>query len=475
MNKNIPFSLPEEYINRIENGILIISISGIRVKFPDGINPKMLLEIIEAFCKVSGNTIVIGNDGRSSSPVITNFIESILNFYNKKVLNIGTAPTPTIKAACHFSKADAGIIITASHNPQEWNGIKFLKKNGYFYDKEDYVKLFRNINKKISLPDLIYYNTYKYEGIEKHIESILKQIPNLNEIKKKKYKVVIDPVNSSGMYALPILLKELNCEIIPLNCEPSKKFCRPPEPTPKALKQFSKILKKEKASVGFALDPDGDRLVCGSPFKGAINEEYTLGLAYLGKRLQLRKKSKFVINFSTSRILEKVSREDGHIVIRAPVGEVNVLNKMLELNAKFGGEGNGGVIDPSIPSKGRDSLTGIVYILSAMAHQNATTIEDLMNLMPELYMEKMKFAYNLNKKDDVLIKWFEILSKLYPSGDLEIEEINTEDGFFILYKNKSWIHLRASNTEPIIRIIFEANSKKELMYIKQYLEKFYKK
>lgn len=468
MKNQTPFPLPQEYLNKIQKGNLMISISGIRAKFPDGISPSLLLEIIEAFCKVSGNKIIIGNDGRCSSPVISNFIESILNFYNKKVLNVGIAPTPTIKAACHFAKADAGIIITASHNPQDWNGIKFLKKDGFFYNKDDYIKLFNNLKKHIPLPKQIFYNTQKYDGIEKHIEFILKKINNINQIKKMKYKVVIDPVNSSGIYALPKILKELNCEIIAINCEPSLNFQRPPEPTPNSLKKFSQILKKEKADIGFALDPDGDRLVCGSPTIGAINEEYTLGLAYLGKKLKLKRKSKLVINFSTSKILDKISKYDGHEVIRAAVGEVNVLNKMLEINAKFGGEGNGGVIDPEIPSKGRDSLVGVAYILSAMAYNNAKTIDELLKLMPPLYMDKLKIPYDFNNKDKILNQWFEKLCQLYPKND--IIQINTEDGFFISFKNDSWIHLRTSNTEPIIRIIFEANSQEEFNYLKNYIE-----
>jgi phosphomannomutase len=469
MKHNHPFSIPEDYLKRIEQGNLMISISGIRAKFPDGISPKMLLEIIEAFCKNTGTTILLGNDGRSSSPLLSNFIENLLNFYNKKVLNVGTAPTPTIKASCYFSKADAGIIITASHNPQEWNGIKFLKKGGFFYDKEDYIKLFEGLRTELPLEFPLKINSQPYNGIEKHVESILKELTNYNEIKQKKYKVVIDPVNSSGIYALPILLKELNCDIIPLNCEPSLKFNRPPEPTPKALNTFSKIIKKERAHVGFALDPDGDRLVCGSPTKGAINEEYTLGLAYLGKKLTLKKKANFVVNFSTSRILEKISSKEGHKVLRAPVGEVNVLNKMLEVGGKFGGEGNGGVIDPTIPSMGRDSLTGIAYILSAMTAMNSQSIDDLLALMPSLYMEKLKIPYKFENKEKILNDWIEKFYSLY--SEEEIESINQEDGFFISYKNQSWVHLRTSNTEPIIRIIFEANTKQELNYIKQYIEK----
>ncbi len=458
--------LSEDFINKIKSGSLMISISGIRAKFPEGITLEMLLRILNAFSINSGNKIIIGNDGRITSPILSSYIESILNFYGKKVLNIGIAPTPTIKASCYFSKADSGIIITASHNPEEWNGIKFLKKGGYFYTLEDYIQLFKNIN---NIPETNIFkpgSILKYEGIELHIDSVLKQIPNLNEIKKKSYTVVIDPVNSSGIYALPKLLEKLNCKIIPLNCERSNKFNRPPEPTPKSLNSFSKILKKNKASLGFALDPDGDRLVCGSPTLGAINEEYTLGLAYLGKRLNLSKKTKLVINYSTSSLLEKISRNENHHVIRAPVGEVNVLKKIIETNAKFGGEGNGGVIDPQIPSMGRDSLTGVAYILSAMAHHNANTIDDLIKNLPEIYMNKEKIPYSFDKKEKIINFFYDKITNI---PGKTIVEINQEDGYFFIFNDLSWIHIRISNTEPIIRIIYEANSKQDLYYLRDYI------
>lgn len=461
---NFTSSLPEKYQKRIKEGNLMISISGIRAKLPQGLSLEMLYEIILAFIHITGKKIIIGNDGRSSSPILSSFIESILNYYNKIVFNVGIAPTPTIKASCSFIKADAGIIITASHNPQEWNGLKFLKNDGYFYEYEDYQKLFQFLGQGFELKELDYNQTQIYNGIEKHIESILTKIPNIKEIQKKKYTVVIDPVNSSGIYAVPELLKKLNCKIIPLHSEPSKKFQRPPEPTPKSLSNFSKVLKKEKASIGFALDPDGDRLVCGSPTKGAINEEYTLGLAYYGKKLQLSKKSNFVVNFSTSNLLENLSMVDGHKVVRAPVGEANVLKKMLSLKAVYGGEGNGGVIDPSIPSKGRDSLTGIAYILSAMAERKATSIDDLLKDMPEIYMEKLKFSYDFEKKEHILKQWFDFLTSM--SGKT-VKEVNEEDGYFISFTDESWIHLRLSNTEPIIRLILEANTKKDLLSMKE--------
>lgn len=450
-------NLPEKFQEKIKQKLLMISVSGIRAILPNGLTPDMIFDIMNGFCEITKEKIIIGNDGRVTSPILEDLIVSILSFYGKKIIRLGIAPTPTIKAGCNFFKADAGIIITASHNPIEWNGIKFLKKDGSFFDKEDYEKLFDSLKNPHEFSNQIQYQIKFEKGIEKHIESISSFIPNIEKIRKKKYKVLMDPVNSSGIFAVSELLKYLNCEIIQIHSKPNIPFERKPEPTPENLKKFSKILKEKKIQIGFALDPDGDRLVLGSPKYGAISEEYTLPLAYLGKKLTLKKSSNMVINYSTSSILEKIAKPDGHKVYRAPVGEVNVLNKMLQLKGKFGGEGNGGVIDPAIPSKGRDSLTGIFYILSAMAEKNANTIDDLLKELPSIYMGKLKIPYNFEKKEENFNKIQESIKQNYK----KIQSESYEDGYFISFEDQSWIHIRFSNTEPIMRIIFEENSKKE--------------
>ncbi|MCS7204248.1 MAG: phosphoglucosamine mutase [Leptospiraceae bacterium] len=470
MIKEIHEHLDFDFLEQIKKGNLMISISGIRAKLPEGLNLNMILKLIETYVLTSGTTIVLGNDGRGSSLLLSSFIEGILYFYGKRIINVGIAPTPTIKATCNLSKADGGIIITASHNPSEWNGIKFLKKGGDFFENEDYLNLFINFSKKPKPKEILYDEQLDFNGIEAHIQSIIEKLPNLEQIQKQSYTVLIDPVNASGIYVLPKLLEILKCRVISIHDKRSKTFQRPPEPTPKALSKFSSMLQKTKASVGFALDPDGDRLVIGSPTKKALNEEYTLPLAYLGKKMQLQKNSKFVINYSTSKALEKIASVDGHQVYRAPVGEANVVKKMRELKSQFGGEGNGGAIDLSIPSKGRDSLVGVAYVLSAMAEKNANTIDELLNILPDIHIEKLKIPYEFDKKDKIVEEIKEFVGN-YPSK--ELKNFSKEDGYFFEFKDDSWIHVRLSNTEPIIRIIFEANTKKELQEIKNYISKKY--
>ncbi len=443
--------IPDSLQKYIKEKKLTISVSGIRFHFPDGLSLEEILNIIQTYSKINQKRIVVGNDGRITSPILHNFIISILRYYNKDVLDLGTVPTPTVKAICNLSRADGGIIITASHNPEEWNGIKFLKKGGFFFEVEDYIHFFIHYNQKPKTINQILGKYQNYEGIKSHIHSIAKIIPNTEEIIKKKYRVVIDPVNSSGIYAIPELLKFLNCEIVSIHMHNLAGFERPPEPIPSALKKFSNMVKKTKSSVGFALDPDGDRLVCGSPTSGAINEEYTLALAYLGKRINLNKKSKFVVNFSTASVLDRLARGDGNTVLRAPVGEANVIKRMMQLKSTFGGEGNGGVIDLNVPSRGRDSLTAIFLILSAMAYYNANTIDDLIKMLPPLYMYKQKIDINIDKKDKILLQLRELIENKFKD---QIIEVSTEDGFYFSLMENSWIHIRGSNTEPILRIIY---------------------
>ncbi len=456
--------LPEHFKEKINQKLLMVSISGIRAILPKGLTPDMILEILNAYAITTKEKILIGNDGRISSPVLEELIISVLSYYGKTIIQLGIAPTPTIKAACEFYKVNSGLIITASHNPVEWNGIKFLKKGGMFYDKEDYITLFKAMSEKREYTSIPKKHIISENAIEKHIESIARMIPNIEKIRKKKYKVLIDPVNSSGVYAIPQLLEFFNCKTIKIHSEAHRHFERSPEPTPENLKLFSKLCKKEQIQVGFAFDPDGDRLVCGSPSFGAINEEYTLPLAYLGKKLNVSKPMRMVINYSTSSLLEKLSKSFQDTVIRTSVGEVNVFNKILETKAKFGGEGNGGVIDPLIPSKGRDSLTGISYILSAMAERDAHNIDDLLKDLPPLFMGKLKVP--VSKENHILEKIYQSLKTLNKT----IIQESKEDGYFIAFDDSSWIHFRFSNTEPVMRIIFEENSKLEFKKTYTFLE-----
>lgn len=447
--------LPDNFKEKINQKLLMVSISGIRAIVPNGLTPDMIVQLLNAYALTTKGTILIGNDGRISSPVLEELILAVLSYYGKTIIQLGIAPTPTIKAACNFYKVDSGIIITASHNPIEWNGIKFLKKGGMFYTKADYITLFKAMSQKENYAPVLKRNIILKDGIEKHIESIAKVIPNIETVRKRKYKVLVDLANGSGVYAIPKLLEFFNCKVIKIHSEANRPFERPPEPTPENLKLFSKLCKQEKVQIGFALDPDGDRLVCGSPLLGAINEEYTLPLAYLGKKLNVKKPMQIVINYSTSSLLERICQFNKDKVIRTSVGEVNVFNKILEIKAKFGGEGNGGVIDPIIPSRGRDSLAGISYILSAMAEKNANSVDDLIQTMPPLYMAKLKLFISKKNQNGLFDQIYQSLKALNKT----IVQESKEDGYYIAFEDSSWVHFRFSNTEPIMRIIFEEASK----------------
>lgn len=454
----------------------IISISGIRGTIPEQLRPETLISYIEAFALSTGKRIVTGKDSRATGTAIEQLIHGVLLAAGKEIISVGLAATPTVKATVQTQKADAGIIITASHNPPEYNGLKFLKKGGFFFEKPDFEKwhlhlqtvLTRNTTTKSaarqadkSNSNRTTWKNYKAQGLlhshsgdSDHIKSILNGL-DIERIRQKKYAVLIDAVGGAGRNSLPALLSELGCKIIPLFCDDNHGvFPRPPEPTPAALKEFSRRLKSENdpVDIGFALDPDADRLVPGSPGSGAIHEEYTLPLSYLGYENLPR--GPIVVNLSTANLIDQVS---DRTVFRSAVGEANVVALMKKKKAVFGGEGNGGLIDPFLPSFGRDSLAAAARILNAMTIHNAATLDDLLEKMPPLYMEKTKISLAGMKTSPENI--FKKIEKIFPEATF-----NKEDGLHISFQEPAteWVHIRASNTEPILRIIAQADSKKNL-------------
>ena len=444
---------------------LMVSVSGIRAILPQGLEPLALTELITAFADTTGSTIVIGRDSRPSGQPISNFIQAILELRGKHIINVGVAPTPTVKAIVANSKANAGIIVTASHNPEEWNGLKFLGKGGFFYNADELNQLLGEVETHSHRPNpkikpgksMKLGNTETSDGIGSHIEAIVQSLPNTAAIRRRKFKVVVDAVGGAGREALPRLLKELGCKVIPLYCDVTESFPRPPEPTPAALREFSKIIQKEQVAVGFALDPDADRLVTGSPTRGALNEEYTLPLAFLGKKSSLKRAGTLVVNLSTSTLLDSVA--GSHRVIRSAVGEANVVAQMIARKALFGGEGNGGVIDPSIPSFGRDSLIGAALILSALESHRSASIDDLTKIIPELFMSKAKLP--LDTDVDSVLQRFEQIG----NATGKLAKTDRTDGLHLTFHDHSWVHLRPSNTEPILRLIAQAGDKNSLQQL----------
>ncbi len=457
-------------------GDLMISISGVRGRVPEGLDPLNITLFTQAFANVTGKRIVIGNDARATGEIMRNIIIGTLLACGKEILDIGLAPTPTVKAAVATFKADGGIMISASHNPPEWNAFKFIDRGGFFFG----TRKFEEWKKALVSGHFPLVNYKKrgrlkvVDGVDSHIQSVLEKIPNVTQIKKMKYRVVVDGVAGAGRDALPRLLEILGCRVTKLFCEPTLdgSFPRPPEPTPQALKTFSASTKKEQAAIGFALDPDADRLVLSSPTKGAIHEEYTLPLALMGTlstsalkdllsgtRADGKKKKRsqsVIINLSSSFITATVAQYGGWKVERAPVGEANVVEMMRKTGAIFGGEGNGGVIHPEIPSYGRDSLAGAALILSAMAASGSGTIDTLLQRLPQIHMEKSKFPLGSRSLSEI----FQKLAQLFPEGKKD-----ERDGLHITLPDGSWIHARASNTEPIVRVIAEAGNRVRLKAI----------
>lgn len=440
---------------------LLISISGVRGVLPAGLDPINVAHFIRAFAAITGPRIVVGEDARPTGPALKSLILGVLQLAGKEVLDAGLAPTPTIKAAVASARAGGGIMISASHNPLQWNGFKFIQPGGFFFDRA----MFERWNAALAagaFPGADYRkqgSVRKIDAVRDHIQAVLAAIPNLEEIRKRKYAVVIDAVAGAGREALPMLLEEMGCRLIRLYCDatPGGAFPRPPEPTPAALKEFSRLVRARKAAVGFALDPDADRLVCASPGLGAINEEYTAPLAFLGRARYLPRGSvrdgAVVVNLSTANLLAAVVRPLGLRVIQAPVGEANVVAAMIKAKALFGAEGNGGVIDPRIPSYGRDTLIGAALILSAMAASDADTLDALMSGLPSLYMEKTKFPVAKERLPA-------IFQRMESAGAWSA--VDRRDGLHLSRADGAWLHIRTSNTEPIIRVIAQAPAPGEL-------------
>lgn len=432
----------------------IVSISGIRGIFGVSLRPENIVKYITAFAKyVDNKRVVIGRDGRLRGDLIEKIVESTLLMNGCEVINLGMAPTPTITLAVETMKAGGGISITASHNPQEWNGMKFINSEGIFLNADENKKFLSyvddsDVNETAwdKVKQLEYYPGFNKFHINRvlHIKSV-----DVKKIKKRKFKVVVDCVNSSGSFIVPKLLEKLGCKVIKVDCDGSGLFTRMPEPIPENLKKTCTAVKKNKADVGIVVDPDADRLVFitnkGLPF----GEENTITtfINHILKNTPAKKRIASV-NLSTSRSVDDVVKAHGGKLYKAPVGEINVIGKMKEQGAVVGGEGSGGVILPEI-HYGRDSLVGIAVILSEFAEFKGTVSEYKKGL-PEYHIRKAKISLD-NINSDSIFGFLKEKYKEFPQ--------NNEDGLRIDFED-SWVNFRKSNTEPIIRIITEAETPK---------------
>ena len=425
--------------------MLIRSASGLRGIAKDHFTPELIDKYISAFITTQNiKSCVIGRDGRPSGKQIS---QCVIDSFHKNGINVencGLATTPTMQVMTEKEHYDGGIVITASHNPSEYNGLKFLQSDGTFLSPEQCEKLFKAVDQNVSIvqPDSLGVVSDYSTANEEHIEKVLAAMCiDTDNIRKNKFKVVIDCVNGAGSFILPMLCEKLGCEVITINCNGNGDFTRTPEPLAENLNELEKKVKNVGADVGFATDPDGDRLSIVSNKGNAIGEEYTLVLAV--KNYLNYQKSIVATNLSTSMMLESIANE----TIRTKIGEAHVVQKMNELNIPIGGEGNGGVILKEV-HLGRDSLVAISMILSLLSSSGKSISDEISNI-PQYLMIKDKIL--IDDKID-----FDSLETIF-----DCNEINKIDGIKFIWPNK-WIHIRKSNTEPIIRIFAEAKNQDEV-------------
>ena len=422
---------------------LIFGVSGLRGVVDKGLTPEIAQDyalLFAQFMKVK--RIVIGRDTRGSGPVLKKAVIRGLKTAGCEIIDLGIVPTPTVLFMVRKIRAQAGLVITASHNPEKWNGLKFIDNKGNFLDEKQFNQFSKFIQKNIgirhykSIPGVV----QKYSGVGFHIEGI---VSNLGSV-RKGIKVGIDAVGGAGAQALPNLLRTMGCQVYRLNCRYSRQFPRGPEPIPRNIKDLCQLVKLKKLDIGFAVDPDCDRLAVVDEDGHPIGEELSLVLAT--DYILSRRKGVVVTNLSTTARMEYITKKYGCPLYRTKVGEANVVAKMRRVNAIIGGEGNGGIIYPKINFT-RDALTGAAIILKLISERDKK-ISTIVAEYPRYYMIKKKVKLDrqgFERKEKLLLRRF-------------MGRVNRVDGIRISARDY-WLHIRPSNTEPVIRIIGEAKMK----------------
>ncbi|HSW56046.1 MAG TPA: phosphoglucosamine mutase [Ignavibacteriaceae bacterium] len=430
---------------------LMSSISGIRGIVGDGLDPETIVKYINSYADFIGpGKVVIGRDARITGEMVNQLTAGTLLAKGIDVIDIGICPTPTVQFNVKKLKAQGGIAISASHNPNEWNALKLLNGTGQFLSPEEYVqmqKYLHNDKPNYKSWDKIGKWTEYSKGIQNHIDAIFDLgIIYVDEIRKRRFKVLLDCVNGAGGYVLPEFLKEFGCEVIEMNCERTGIFPRLPEPIPENLTETMKRVKEVKADLGIVVDPDVDRLVLITDKGEAFIEENTI--TQIVQFVLSRKKGNVVVNLSTTRAVDDVAKKFGCEVYRSPVGEANVVKKMKEVNAVIGGEGSGGVIFPEL-HYGRDALVGIALTLQHLSDYGKS-LSKLKEELPKYSIVKKKIEVTKNPD--------EVINKLI--NHFSGQKINKEDGLRVDFEDH-WVHFRKSNTEPIVRVIVEAKAEAE--------------
>ena len=442
---------------------LIKSISGIRGtiggKVGDNLTPVDAVKFASAYGtwlkEYSGKekiTVVVGRDARISGPMIHNLVVNTLIGLGINVIDLGLSTTPTVEVAVPLEKADGGIILTASHNPKQWNALKLLNEKGEFLNGEEGLKILEiaeaeafDFSDVDDLGEIMINDAY----MDIHIDEVLNlPLVDVDAVKAAKFKVVVDGVNSSGGIIIPRLLKLMGVEVVELYCEPNGHFPHNPEPLKEHLTAISELVVKEKADLGIVVDPDVDRLAFICEDGEMFGEEYTL--VACADYVLSKTPGNTVSNMSSSRALRDVTNLHKGTYEASAVGEVNVVELMKKNNAVIGGEGNGGIIYPEL-HYGRDSLVGVALFLTHLANKKMT-VSALRASYPQYYMSKNKIELTPQIDVDAILV---AMTEKYKN-----EDITTIDGVKIDFA-ENWVHLRKSNTEPIIRIYTEAGSQKK--------------
>lgn len=431
---------------------LMISVSGIRGIFGTDLTPQNLTQFTAAYGTwLEGGTVVVGRDSRVTGQICEDIVSATLASVGCNVVKVGIVPTPTVAMGVLKHHAAGGIIISASHNPAEWNALKLLNEKSEFLDADqgkEVIKIAESGQFSYQPFDKIGLITHDPDMLDDHIDDIL-ALPYINkeEIAAKNFTVAVDAVNGAGSEAIPRLLERLGVNTVhKLYCTPNGIFPHNPEPLPEHLNEICELVKEKKVDLGVVTDPDADRLALVDDTGKLFGEEYTQATAFdfiLGK-----KQGACATNLSSSRVSDDVAREHGQKCYRSAVGEINVVKVMQEQNAVIGGEGNGGVICPEL-HYGRDALVGVAMVLQHLAEKDMSSSEYRSSL-PDYFMSKNKIQLDELGKDadEVLEMVKEHFSSLNP---------NTIDGVKIDFA-EGWVHLRKSNTEPIIRIYSEGRS-----------------
>ena len=443
---------------------LMVSISGIRGVVGKTLTPEVLVKYASAFAEFCDRgKIVIGRDGRVTGKMMDELVTSTLLAMGCDVVSLGVAPTPTIQIAVEQLHASGGISVTASHNPMEWNGLKFISDNGMFLTANENERFW-----SIAESQPPAYADWHHIGRHTEDDSFLRQhddmvlnlpLIDVEKIRSRRFKVVLDCINSAGGYIVPQLLRSLGCTVIEMNCEVSGIFAHMPEPIPENLGELCARVVAEKADMGIAVDPDVDRLVLITERGEPYGEEYTI-TTVVKHMLEKSKRASsagnvqpvatVVVNLSTTRAVEDIVTAFGGRLIQTPVGEINVAQKMQEVGALVGGEGSGGVIVPQL-HYGRDAIIGIGIVLEQFAEFSGS-VSQFKATLPLYSILKTKIDLAGKDPDELLAR---VRRKFEHNGN-----VNSEDGLRI-NMGRTWVHLRKSNTEPIMRIIAEAPTTEE--------------